>query len=171
MTNKERGKAIREELKKAGYTSKQVSVRSRNCGYSDETRIYVKDLSCDINAIRNICEKFERIDYDQYTGEILMGGNTYIFVEWDWETIHNATESKMEEAEKVVDEIESGKEIFSNEKSRFVVCYDRDRDLYDIAEFKHGEHCGMIRVSPCVKNQMVYTLARALATNFQELVA
>lgn len=37
MTNKERTKAIKDELKKLGYGSKQVSVRSRYCGYSDAT--------------------------------------------------------------------------------------------------------------------------------------
>lgn len=34
-SNKERSAAIRAELKKLGFNSKQVSVKSGNCGYSD----------------------------------------------------------------------------------------------------------------------------------------
>ena len=105
MTNKERSAAIRAEIKKLGYNSKQVSVRSRICGYSDETRIEVKDLSCDIKAIEKACMKFESIDYDQYSGEILSGGNTYIFVQYDHAAISKATEANIEKAEKTIKEI------------------------------------------------------------------
>lgn len=171
MTNKERTQAIRAELKKAGYGAKQVSVRSRYCGYSDATDITVKDINCNIEEIRKICEKFEKIDYDKYSGEILEGANTYISVQWDWKIIHNATEEKVAEAEKIVNDTENGKTLFENEKIRFVLCYDEERDLYDIAEFKNNEKFGTIKIHPCVKTQMIYTVARALATNFQELVA
>jgi len=171
MTNKERTQAIRAELKKAGYGTKQVSVRSRYCGYSDATDITVKDINCNIEEIRKICEKFEKIDYDKYSGEILEGGNTYISVQWDWKVIHNATEDKVAEAEKLVNETKNGTTIFQNEKLKFVLCYDEKRDLYDIAEFENSERFGKIKIIPCVKNQMVYTVARAMATNFQELLA
>ena len=171
MTNKERGQAIRAELKKAGYGTKQISVRSRFCGYSDATDITVKDITCNIEEIRKICKKYEKIDYDKYSGDLLSGGNTYISVQWDWDVIHNATEKKVEEAKKIVESTENGTTIFQNEKIKFVLCYDEKRDLYDIAEFENGERFGKIKITPCVKIQMVYTVARALATNFQELVA
>ena len=45
--NAERSKMIREKIKaELGYNSRQVSIRSGDCGYSDYTRITVKDLSC-----------------------------------------------------------------------------------------------------------------------------
>ena len=171
MTNKERTQAIKAELKKAGYGTKQVSIRSRYCGYSDATDITVKDLNCNIEKIRKICEKFEKIDYDKYSGEILAGGNTYISVQWDWKVIHNATEEKVAEAEKIVNETKNGTTLFENDKIKLVLCYDENRDLYDIAEFKNGENFGAIKVCPCVKIQMIHTVARAMATNFQELIA
>ena len=105
MTNKERSAAIRAEIKKLGYNSRQVSVKSRNCGYSDETRIEVKDLSCDIKAIEKACTKFESIDYDKYSGEILSGGNTYIFVQYDYNAINKATEANIEKAENIVNNV------------------------------------------------------------------
>ena len=105
--NAERSKAIRERIKnELGYTSKQVSVRSSNCGYSDETRITVKDLSCDFEAIQKIAMSFEKVDYDQYNGEILSGGNTYIFVAYDWGILHQAEEKEIENAEKAINEAE-----------------------------------------------------------------
>lgn len=167
MTNKERSKAIREEIKKLGYNTKQVSVRSRYCGYSDATDITVKDLNCDIKAIEKACTKFESIDYDQYSGEILSGGNTYISVKWDYEALKKVEEEKMQEAENLIAEAENGKVIFENTEKKLVLC--KSGEQYDIAEFLTGYYCGTIKVTPCTKERMKHTLAYYLATKFQEV--
>lgn len=80
MKVKEKAKMVREELKKIGYSSKMVSVKSGCTGYSDFIRITIKDLSCDKDKINAIALKFKSIDYDERSGEILAGGNTYISV-------------------------------------------------------------------------------------------
>ena len=83
MTSKEKAKAIRTALKEAGITSKQVSVKHRYCGYSSSYHITIKDGNVSELQIKDICKRFESVDYDERTGEILEGGNDYIFVDRD----------------------------------------------------------------------------------------
>ena len=167
MTNKERSAAIRAEIKKLGYNSRQVSVRSRKCGYSDETTIEVKDLSCDIKAIEKACMKFKSIDYDYYSGEILSGGNTYISVSYDYDTISKATSDNLEKAEKTIKEIDCSCVLFENEKKRIVLC--RQDDMYDVAVFENGENFGSVKIPFCSADRMKWTVARMFATNFAEV--
>ena len=86
MTSTEKAKAIRAELKKAGFTSRQVSVKHRYCGYSSSYHITIKDGNVSELQIKDICKRFESVDYDERTGEILEGGNDYIFVDRDYRT-------------------------------------------------------------------------------------
>lgn len=83
MTSKEKAKAIRTALKEAGITSKQVSVKHRYCGYSSSYHITIKDCNVSELQIKDICKRFESVDYDERTGEILEGGNDYILVKRD----------------------------------------------------------------------------------------
>ena len=83
MTDTEKIKAIRAELKKAGFTSRQVSVRHRYVGYSSSFNITIKDGNISGMQVKDICKHFESVDYDERTGEILEGGNDYILVERD----------------------------------------------------------------------------------------
>ena len=133
MSNAERSKAIRDRIKaELGYNSRQVGIRSSYCGYSDETRVTVKDLSCDIDAIRKIAESFESIRYDEYSGEILSGANTYIFVEYDYRILDEATKAELENAEKAICEAVSGKnQVFFKDKDNefiIVVSYEESYD-------------------------------------------
>lgn len=80
MTEKEIIMMIRAELKKIGYSSRQVSVRSGNCSYNKSVKIVIKDDSCNVEKIKSVALKFKSIDYDERTGEILSGGNVYISV-------------------------------------------------------------------------------------------
>lgn len=79
MTNKERTKAIRTALKKAGYKANQYSVRSRCSGYSDSTTIEIKADELNPIEIKKIASNYKKVYLDEF-GEILQGGNTYIFV-------------------------------------------------------------------------------------------
>lgn len=83
MTSIEKTKAIRAALKEAGITSKQVSVKHRYCGYSSSYHITIKNGNISEMQVKDICKRFESVDYDERTGEILEGGNDYVFVERD----------------------------------------------------------------------------------------
>lgn len=174
--NAERSKAIRERIKnELGYTSKQVSVRSSNCGYSDETRITVKDLSCDFEAIEKIAKSFEKVDYDQYNGEILSGGNTYIFVAYDWDVLHQAEEKEIENAEKAIIEADfenaERNQTFYTDKlgGQYVIIpcgFEKSARRYSLAYFAKDEKCGknLNGGGECFE-QAKWTVARFLAIN------
>ena len=84
MSAKEIAAEIRKDLKKLGYTPRQVSVRSEYFSMGSSVSITVKDITCDFDAIDRIARSYERIRRCEYTGEILSGGNTYVSVSWDW---------------------------------------------------------------------------------------
>jgi len=77
LTDKEIAKAIRKELKeKLGYTSRQISVRS----YGSSVDVVIKEESIDKEAVEKIAYPFEEVDRCEVTGEVLAGGNTFVFV-------------------------------------------------------------------------------------------
>lgn len=83
MTNSERAKKIRKEIKeKLGYTSRQVSVTNPGAIFvTIKAEIAIKD----IKIIEEIASKYELIFRCKHTGEILEGGNSFIFVRIDSE--------------------------------------------------------------------------------------
>lgn len=68
---------IRNEIKKAGYKTNQVSVRTRRSTYT----LTIKQEGISFAEIKGIASAAERIDRCEATGEILVGGNTYTYVE------------------------------------------------------------------------------------------
>lgn len=84
MSDEKRLELLRKELKDKGYSSRKVGVRHEYCGYSSSIRVTIKDLSIDKEEIKAIANKYRDVDYDERTGEILAGGNTYVFVDYDW---------------------------------------------------------------------------------------
>jgi hypothetical protein len=91
-------KEIRKELKALGIKPSQVSVTS---DYSS-VNVRIKDLSINIEPIKTIAKKYESVRYCEYSQEILSGGNTFVFVEYDWEAIRalrNLEQFKKKETE------------------------------------------------------------------------
>ena len=82
MTNKELGSAIRATLKTAGYAPRDISVRVRDCGYSTSANVTIKNPEIRLESVERLLSKFESIDRDYATGEILAGGNCYLFVDY-----------------------------------------------------------------------------------------
>jgi hypothetical protein len=93
---------IRNKLKKMGYSSRQINVRGGKCSSSIDIKI--KDLSIDSDYIREIVSAFEKIHYDEYSGDILAGGNIFVRVSYDWRVLHDAAQKKLEYAKKIIEE-------------------------------------------------------------------
>lgn len=83
MTDNERLAAIRKELKEHGYNNRRVGVSYD--GYA--IRLNIKELAIDIKEIENIAMKYENYSRDERTGEILSGGNTFVFVDYDYRLV------------------------------------------------------------------------------------
>ena len=111
--------------------------------------------------------KFESIDYDQYSGEILSGGNTYIFVQYDYDAISKATEANIEKAENLVNDVNDYYVLFKDEKKEIVLC--KQNELFDVAVFENESKCGSVKVPFCSADRMKWTIARMFATNFAEV--
>lgn len=79
---------IRQRLKSLGYSSKQISVTSKNA-----INITIKDLTIELEKIKQIGDKYREVDYCQASGEILSGGNTFVFTQYSWESERQAMES------------------------------------------------------------------------------
>lgn len=76
----EKAKTIRQELKQLGYNNKKVSVRCDG-GSINVTLKFIPNTE-QVKEVKKVAEKFEKIHYDEATGEILSGGNTFVFVEY-----------------------------------------------------------------------------------------
>ena len=81
MNTVERAKEIRKELKKE-FPEVKFSVRSSRGGGSS-INIYWTDFPT-VKAVEEITNKYESIRYDEYTGEVLCGGNIFVFTNNTW---------------------------------------------------------------------------------------
>jgi len=119
MTAKEKAKIIRKELKKQlGVTNRQVSVRSRSSGYDEAIDIEIKDLTVNKMKVEEIASKYEYIRRCEYSGEILAGGNTYVFVRLDYDALSKAKEELLEVAREIIDD---NKDLLGKNESKTIV--------------------------------------------------
>lgn len=81
MTSKE----IKEVLREKGIDTRHISVRHKWAGYSDIWWVEIKREDIDKKRVEQVCRQFEEIDRDERTGEVLMGGNTYVWVDYCWD--------------------------------------------------------------------------------------
>lgn len=91
-TCREVNRAMKEALKKAGIDTRFISIRHKWCGYSESYHVEILSADIDREKVRRICNNFEEIDRDERTGEILAGGNTYIWVDYCWDIREKAYE-------------------------------------------------------------------------------
>jgi hypothetical protein len=80
-------KEIKNYLKENKIDTTKLSIKKQGCGYSESFNITLKDVNIDIELVKNLVKKYETVDRDERTGEILQGGNTYIFVDYDYSII------------------------------------------------------------------------------------
>lgn len=78
MNTSELRKQVRQAVKNFGLTKEDVSISVKCSGYSDRVDVRAKK-EIDFKGLQNELSKFKYVDRDS-TGEILAGGNTYIFI-------------------------------------------------------------------------------------------
>lgn len=101
MTDKELRKQIKSELKPAGYNAREISVSVKYAGYDTVIRVTIKNPYINANTVKEIVNNYEQVSYDEVTGEILQGANTYVRVSYEYgifEQVSEAFETLAKEA-------------------------------------------------------------------------
>jgi hypothetical protein len=95
---------IRQIIKELGYKRNQVSVKTSEYGVANTSiRITIKDLSINAEALEAKINHLENIRVD-CMGEFLEGCNTFIFVNYDYEALKNASAAKIGVCDMIIDE-------------------------------------------------------------------
>lgn len=128
MTNKEMNTAIKKELKEAGYNTRDFSVTVRDAGYETSIRVYIKNAYVKKEEVEKLLRHWESIDRDERTYEILSGGNTFLFVQYEYGVLEDAAAPLLPISEKVLSNPEkySGHKIADNgKKEAYITQYDK----------------------------------------------
>lgn len=82
-TKNDRAKAIRSQLKtELGANARQISVRVSSYSLGCTIRVLVKSARFGLADVDRIARAHENLRRCEYSGEILMGGNAYVDVEY-----------------------------------------------------------------------------------------
>lgn len=93
---------LKKELKNQGISIKDISIRKVNCGYSTAFEVVISDPNIDKDQVEKILSKYESYERDEFTGEILQGGNTYILVSYDYDAFDKVIADNLEEAKSLL---------------------------------------------------------------------
>ena len=104
-------KEMRKVLKDAGFNSRRVSVRHEHYSMGSSLHVTIRDAEIEKAEIKKLVESFERIDRCQYTGEILGGGNTFMYIRY-------SAEAALARVEKIADKIQSAIDKLPDESNR-----------------------------------------------------
>lgn len=126
MTNKELGNQIRKELKENGIARKDISVRVRDSLYDTAVHIKIKNPMIRKSDIEKVVKKYDQVEHDARSYEILVGGNTYVFIDYEYGVVEEAAAELVPIAEMVLGNKDkySGHKIADNgEKSVYITYY------------------------------------------------
>ncbi|ERM90914.1 hypothetical protein O163_13345 [Caldanaerobacter subterraneus subsp. yonseiensis KB-1] len=104
MTAREIAEEIRKSLKKHGITSKQVSVRVKTYTFDDTIEVRIKDLTVSKKLVEAIAKEYEYVRWDDFTNEILNGGNIYVSVDFDYKALREKAKEFTEVAKRILKE-------------------------------------------------------------------
>lgn len=86
--SKQKAAEIRKQLKTLGYSARDVSVRSDH----NSLDITIRRNGLDVKAIKAIANSHENVSRCEASGEILGGGNTFVFIRFDDEVTETMTQ-------------------------------------------------------------------------------
>lgn len=143
MTNKEINAAIKSELTKAGYSVKDFRVSVKDSLYDGVIRVTIKNPLVRPSDIEKLLNHWESYELDQRNGEILQGGNTYVFVQYDLHAFDNIPEEYTERATAILGNMAhyDGREIATNERGACLHLL-QDGTRYRLIECEPGTMAG-----------------------------
>lgn len=135
MKMSDKVKEIRMRLKKElNYSNRQVSVKKDN-----NSIVVTVKIPVDIRPIKKIVKAYEKVDRCERSGEILCGGNIFVFVEYSWEMIKEESKKFLDEALKAIEasnniDINQSAMFAENDKIRVFINGDQTRREIWVAE-------------------------------------
>lgn len=145
MTNMELNKAIKAELKKAGYNTKDFRVSVKDSLYDTTIRIKIKSPYVNLHDVERLLKHRESYELDVASGEILQGGNTYVFIEYDYNAFDLIPHEYEERAEKILNDAE-------NNLDGFEIANNGVKSLHLLNMTNYGGYNGELRVIEFDKN-------------------
>lgn len=135
---------IKEKLKQHGYKLSDFSIRSG----ADRVDITIKNLQILDKDIYALVRQYESIDKDEITGEILSGGNMYIFVKYDWTTFNQAAREMLpvaENAAKLAQDLHGYITVMTNADSNkaLMLCAMKYKDGFSYSVHIQNERCNI----------------------------
>lgn len=94
---------IKQALKENGINARQASVRNKRSGYSRAFVVTIRDDKLSFKRVEDIVNKYEKIHYDAYAGEILSGGNIFVSCKREWE--NGCAPSMPDDFKKFIDDV------------------------------------------------------------------
>lgn len=91
--------SIINKLKENGINRRSYSIKS---SYGNAISITLKSIEVNLHTVERLVKEYQSIDRDERTGEILQGGNTYIFVSYDDDMIRVESEKYLEQAQSII---------------------------------------------------------------------
>lgn len=135
LSNKELGQAIRNLLKENGIKRNDISVRVAG-GYSTAVNIKIKNPKISRRQVEKIVKRFEDLERDGRSGEILDGANTYIFVEYAADVFNDVMKAWLVTAESAMKDKAEIVRIFNGlyltrdyEKHTWIVRQQNEKDF------------------------------------------
>lgn len=92
---------VRAAVKALNFNNRQISIRESG-NSSTRIDVKIKDLSIDAKAVKRAVDEYEKIDRCHASYEILSGGNTFIFVQYDSSVIREAAKNQLQRAEALI---------------------------------------------------------------------
>jgi len=121
---KEKAQELRKELKAIGISNKDVSVRVKPCTYSEVMDVKIKNLDVDIRKVQELAMKYEEINRDEFSGEILSGGNDFVFVDYDFQILQEDSKKYISVAEEILkNELKSGEGITISKTDKYELVF------------------------------------------------
>lgn len=93
MTNRETSLNIRRELKESGYNTRDFRISVKDSGYNTVIKIIIKNPHINRKDIKSLLIKYEQIDRDERSGEILDGCNTYLFISYEYGVFNEVSQT------------------------------------------------------------------------------
>lgn len=77
-------KAIGNQIKAELAKALNVKASDFACTVKGSVRITIKNPTISFEAVKAITNKYESVRYCDATGDMLEGGNTFVFINYDW---------------------------------------------------------------------------------------